>query len=270
MTWRWTQWKDSSYLTCDLLKGWAHGFFTRGFWPHPPERLTSILSSGATVHRVKQVHGNQILSPLQSQGVTAPSGAGRPLDQPPARPEADALVSDGSGQALWVCSADCNPVLVGDRATGRVAAIHAGWRGTALRIVCLTVEQLLSQGSCRRDLVVAIGPAIAGEVYQVSTQVAAQVVRTIYHQPPGLDEIDNNALLETVATMSHSPLLFDPDPGRTRLDVRRINALQLEQLGLAKSQIAIAPHCTFQQPQQFFSYRRTREKNVQWAGIVSP
>ncbi len=32
-------------------------------------------------------------------------------------------------QAVWVASADCTPVLIGDVKTGRVAALHAGWRG---------------------------------------------------------------------------------------------------------------------------------------------
>ncbi|NET36396.1 MAG: laccase domain-containing protein, partial [Cyanothece sp. SIO1E1] len=65
------------------------------------------------------------------------------------------------------------------------------------------------------------------------------------------------------------PLLTDPEPGRVRLDVRRINALQLEQLGIDPAQMAIAPHCTYEQPEHFFSYRRSRLKQVQWSGIVS-
>jgi copper oxidase (laccase) domain-containing protein len=48
-----------------------------------------------------------------------------------------------------------------------------------------------------------------------------------------------------------------------------VNHWQLMGLGLAPEQIAIAPHCTFQEPQRFFSYRRTGEKLVQWSGIVS-
>jgi hypothetical protein len=63
--------------------------------------------------------------------------------------------------------------------------------------------------------------------------------------------------------------LPDPEPGKLRLDVGRVNHWQLMGLGLAPEQIAIAPHCTFQEPQRFFSYRRTGEKLVQWSGIVS-
>ncbi|MEN8445060.1 MAG: laccase domain-containing protein, partial [Cyanobacteria bacterium J06555_13] len=65
------------------------------------------------------------------------------------------------------------------------------------------------------------------------------------------------------------PILNDEHPEKVRLDVRRINLMQLEQMGLDAQQIAIAPHCTYQDPDNFFSYRRTHEKKVQWAGIVS-
>jgi polyphenol oxidase len=40
-------------------------------------------------------------------------------------------------------------------------------------------------------------------------------------------------------------------------------------LGINPEQIAIAPYCTFQEQDLFFSYRRTGEKKVQWSGIVS-
>lgn len=51
--------------------------------------------------------------------------------------------------------------------------------------------------------------------------------------------------------------------------MRRVNALQLEELGIDSEQIAIASHCTYQQPEHFFSYRREHLKKVQWSGIVS-
>jgi polyphenol oxidase len=51
--------------------------------------------------------------------------------------------------------------------------------------------------------------------------------------------------------------------------VRQVNALQLQQLGLSVEQISIAPHCTFQEPDHFFSYRREKLKKVQWSGIIS-
>ncbi|MBD1874257.1 peptidoglycan editing factor PgeF [Nodosilinea sp. FACHB-131] len=252
--WHWQTWQGQGFLTCDLLQPWPHGFFTRQFWPQSPEALTNILDATASVQRVKQVHGNRVLTPAD---LPAPD-----LEE---RAEADGLVSDRPHQALWVCSADCSPVLIGDRATGQVSAIHAGWRGTAQAIVPVAVGKLQSQGSRLEDLVVAIGPAIAGEVYQVSVDVAAAVGRTIIPQLADNDE----AVVADLQRRENAPVLGDNAPGKVRLDVRLANWWQLEQLGLSREQVAIAPHCTFQEPDRFFSYRRTGEKQVQWSGIVS-
>jgi YfiH family protein len=149
--------------------------------------------------------------------------------------------------------------------TGHTAAIHAGWRGTALKIVPQAVTKMQAQGSQIQNLRVAIGPAIAGEVYQVATTVAAEVGRTI----APVEHTSDDALIETLQNLEDSPILPDEEPGKARLDVRQINLWQLTQLGLSPEQIAVAPHCTFQEPDRFFSYRRTGEKQVQWSGIVS-
>ncbi len=254
-SWHWQTRQGHNFLTCELLSPWPHGFFTRQSWPQAPVDLVEVLAAGALVQRVKQVHGSRVLAVAD----LPPHGSEVP------RAEADGILSDRPSQAVWVCSADCSPVLIGDRATGQVAAIHAGWRGTAQAIVPEAVSKLQSQGSRLADLVVAIGPAIAGEVYQVSTDVAAAVGRTLMPQPPEDDEAVVNILL----AQDDSPALRDKTPDKVRLDVRLANLRQLERLGLGRDQVAIAPHCTLQEPDRFFSYRRTGEKQVQWSGIVS-
>ncbi len=257
-TWQWQTWNDHPYLTVSLLADWSHGFFTSQSWPHTPEILTHGLDEAAQVYRVKQVHGNQVLSPEE----ISPASPEMAPDSP--RPEADAVVTRASQQAAWVCSADCTPALIADQGTGQVAAVHAGWRGTALKILPTTIARLQAQGSRLEDLRVVLGPAIAGDVYQVSTHVAAEVGRTV-----ASPNTDDPAVIAELQGWEPPPLLPDDAPGRSRLDVRQINWRQLTQLGLAPEQVAIAPHCTYQEPERFFSYRRTREKKVQWSGIVS-
>ena len=167
--WHWRTWEELPYLTCSLLEPWPHGFFTQHFWPRSPLELTQVLQQEAEVFQVKQVHGNTVLTSSQ---------VGRPLsravieEQSP--PPADGLISEQAEQAVWVASADCTPVLIADSETGQVAAVHAGWRGTALKIVPQAVAGLRKQGSKSQNLRIAMGPAIAGAVYQVSNQVAAQ------------------------------------------------------------------------------------------------
>jgi hypothetical protein len=147
-----------------------------------------------------------------------------------------------------------------------VAAIHAGWRGTAIKILPEAIARLQAQGSRLADLRIALGPAIAGEVYQVAAEVAVAVGSSI---APGEIAAQPEALLAWLQHLPDPPVLPDHEPGRVRLDVRRVNALQLEQLGINPNQVAIAPHCTYQQPNYFFSYRRDGLKRVQWSGIVS-
>lgn len=253
-TWHWQTWNDLPYLTCSLLEPWPHGFFTQQFWQRSPTDLTRVLHPNARAYRVRQVHGNTVLLPSDLEKATDDE-----------LPPADGLVTEQANQAVWACSADCTPALIGDGVTGQVAAVHAGWRGTSLKIVPQAIARLCQQGSQLQDLRVAMGPAIAGDVYQVSEHVAAEVGATVV----AVDTQDPDELLALLHQVPNSPLLDDPEPGRIRLDVRRINALQLEQLGLSTEQIAIAPYCTYKTPEHFFSYRRSHEKKAQWSGIIS-
>lgn len=259
-TWQWRTWNNLPYLTCSLLEPWAHGFFTHHFAARSVTALTEVLQPQAQTYRVKQVHQDRVLLP--SEFALALDQAVEPDQEYPA---ADGLATEQAGQAVWVCSADCTPALVGDSRTGQVAAVHAGWRGTAMKILPQAIARLQAQGSRVEDLRVALGPAIAGEVYQVSEQVAVEVGATV----APLDPENLTEAISTLQQLPNSPILADPEPGRVRLDVRRVNTLQLEQLGLTVEQVAIAPYCTYQTPEHFFSFRRSQEKKAQWSGIVS-
>jgi len=207
---------------------------------------------------------------------------------------ADSIVAIEADHAVWTCTADCTPVLVGDVRTGAVSAIHAGWRGTAAQILAVAIATLEAQGSDRADLRFALGPAISGEVYQVTRAVAATVAKTVLFPStvatlspslarstvtplddqlnPTLSAAEADEILAAVGLYPdnpRSPILPDPESDKVRLDVRRGILGQLEVLGIAPTAIAIAPHCTYQDPDRFFSYRRTGEKFVQWSGIVS-
>ncbi|MEM9212863.1 MAG: peptidoglycan editing factor PgeF [Cyanobacteria bacterium P01_F01_bin.150] len=276
-TWTWKKAGDAgsaqtsqrAYLTCDLLAPWNHGFFTHAWWPSPPAEITPDLDPSATAYRVKQVHGNCVLTPT---AVDHYQQQRQQQDEQFPFPNADGLMSEKAGQALWVASADCTPALIADVKTGAVSAVHAGWRGTAQQIIPVAIRQMQQQGSQIQDIRVALGPAIDGEVYQVSTTVAAQVSQTVLSNrlvQDSLTDTDVDHILIQVQAIRNPPVLEDNQEGRARLDVRRVNQLQLESLGMTEGQVAIAPYCTFQTPEHFFSYRRERLKKVQWSGIVS-
>jgi hypothetical protein len=267
-TWDWRGCEGFLYLSCSLLEAFPHGFFTRHFHPHTPHDLTSALHPEAEAYRVKQVHGNFVVTPSEVRESGAEeqkrleTGENLPTPHSPLA-EADGLLTEQPLQAVWVASADCTPVLIADRQAGQVAAVHAGWRGTAMKIVPQAIARLQAQGSQIQNLRVALGPAIAGSVYQVSRQVAAEVGASIVTAEATAE------ILDLLAEIPNSPLLPDAHPERVRLDIRRVIALQLEQLGVSAEQVAIAPHCTYQEPERFFSYRRDKQKKVQWSGIIS-
>lgn len=108
-----------------------------------------------------------------------------------------------------------------------------------------------------------MGPAISGEVYQVSEDVAIQLASTL------IPEEDKKAIINALQELDNSPLFPDSEPGKVRIDVRQVSALQMEQLGISPEQISLAPYCTYQNPENFFSHRRAKQGKVQWSGIVS-
>ncbi|MDJ1173948.1 peptidoglycan editing factor PgeF [Roseofilum capinflatum] len=248
--WHWQMAQGLTYLTCSLLDPWKHGFFTRQFAPQTPESLALLLDEQAQVYRVKQVHGQRVLTPSEVKALGVE------------RPEADGLLSEHAHDAVWVCSADCVPVLMADLGTGRVAALHAGWRGTAAEIVPEAIARFQAFGTRLEDLRIALGPAISGSQYQVGLDVAQQVGKTLIQGGTPSD------WMEGLSVGENPVLLPDSEPDRIRLDVRQVNLRQLQQLGIDVEQVAIAPYCTYQNPDLFFSYRRDRLKSVQWSGIV--
>jgi hypothetical protein len=255
-TWHWQVHNHLPYLTCSLLSAWQHGFFTQQFAPRTPFQITEEVYPQAQAYRAKQVHGSRVLSPSE---MPTPLTQNNLLD-------ADGVVSEQAQQAVWVCSADCTPVLIGDGATGQVAAVHSGWRGTAQNIVGAAIARLQTQGSRLPDLRVALGPAISGEVYQVGWDVAIATASTVVSE---VGQLSPERAIQVLHDHPDSGVRPDPEAGKVRLDVRRVIAAQLAQLGLSPEQVAIAPHCTYCDSVNFFSYRREQLKKAQWSGIVS-
>ena len=248
--WTWIGCYGGYYLQSDLLQraGFEHGFFTRLWQGREPDELAGYISAGVSVHRPKQIHSGRVLAASNAQ--EAPW------------PEADGLVSDQGGQSLWVCGADCTPVLIADPGTGHAAACHAGWRGVASRILPEAIRQLETHGAKRSELLVAFGPAVSGKEYQVGDDVVDAISNSLGAGPSESEEISQR-LQDTKVLLPHD------EPGRHRLDIRGAAALQLQQHGLDSEQISSCPLCTLSEPNLFHSWRRDQVKAVQWSGIVA-
>ncbi|QVL51869.1 MAG: peptidoglycan editing factor PgeF [Cyanobium sp. M30B3] len=256
--WTWVGCYGGYYLQADLLAGFEHGFFTRQWQGRGPEDLAGYLSAGVSVHRTRQVHGNRVLPARQAVA--------------PPWPDADGLRSDAGGQSLWVCGADCTPVLLADPVRGAAAACHAGWRGVASGILAEAVAALVADGSAAADLLVALGPAVSGANYQVhhsvSCELAASLTPLLREAPLGSPP-EQSLSQELELLRAGRALAVDAEPQKDRLDIRQAARIQLELLGINPERIASCPLCTVAEPDLFHSWRRDGIKAVQWSGIVA-
>jgi polyphenol oxidase len=100
--------------------------------------------------------------------------------------EADGHFAPDRGTALAVTVADCVPVLIA-HPSGAVAAIHAGWRGTAAGILRRALTVIAEDGLSVRELRVHLGPAICGRCYEVSPDVYAQLTGKTVDRPTTVD-----------------------------------------------------------------------------------
>ena len=124
--------------------------------------VESLQAFGPRFATARQVHGNRVLVHRAGwDGLIRASAA-------------DGHVAAERGTALAVTIADCVPVFVAHPG-GATALLHAGWRGTAARILEAGVRELQRLGLAPRDLHVHLGPAICGRCYQVGTDVYAQL-----------------------------------------------------------------------------------------------
>jgi YfiH family protein len=165
---------------------------------------------------------------------------------------ADALVAREPGWTLRISIADCVPLLLAAPDHGVVAAVHAGWRGTADGIVAATLRHLRERaGVPATELHAAIGPAISAARYQVGPEV--------------VEALRAAGAPASVATA-------DPEvDGRFRASVPDAVRALLIRGGVAAERIHAGSWCTASDPRRFYSHRRDAGRTGRhWALIATP
>ena len=93
-----------------------------------------------------------------------------------ARADADALITNNSGYALAILTADCVPVLFAAPEMGVIGAAHAGWRGAVDGVLEATIAMMTKQGVTPDQIEAVIGPAIQQSNYQVGDDLRNVVI----------------------------------------------------------------------------------------------
>jgi YfiH family protein len=244
----WTHDSWGPALRCRALEVVApHLFTTRQLQLSSHRDWEQLATSlGATrVATLTQVHGRAAV-------VIRQGGDG--WNEATERPQADIVVSRDPHTAVAVRAADCVPLLLADPQTGAVAAVHAGWRGTAAGAATAVVDTLGREfGTRPRDLIAAIGPSIGACCYEVGPELIDAFVAAGHAR-------------EHVARWFLTPA----SAGKPRLDTWAANHDQLMMAGLLQENIHISGLCTASNVDLFPSFRVEKERAGRIAGIIKP
>jgi len=159
-------------------------------------------------------------------------------DQHPA--DGDVLITQLTDTPLVIRLADCGGVMLFDPVTRTIANIHAGWRGTAQKVIARTITTLVDRFHVsREDLRACIAPTI-GPCCLVFSDPENEL--PAFMHPYILEEnyVDLWGALEG----------------------------QLRGSGVAEENIENARLCTFCNPELFYSYRRDRDETARFGTAI--
>ena len=153
-------------------------------------------------------------------------------------PKADAMVTDRPGLGLAVLTADCQPVLLADREAGVIGAAHAGWKGALDGVLEATLDAMERLGAQRARIAAAIGPTISQRAYEVGPEFFDRFLDA--------DPVNGR-------------FFAGGDGDRVQFDLPAYGLHRLRQAGVGHA--AWTRHCTYSDPDRFYSYRRATHAN---------
>lgn len=243
-----------SFYACSdpAWAGAGHGFSTRlgGVSPAPMDSLNLGANRGDDPVNVREnfvrfcaaagTDPNALVKNHQIHSdIIRPVGRADVMEHPeaPGSFEADGLVTNESGVCLTIFSGDCIPILLYDPVRRCIAAVHAGWRGTAAGIATAAVARMKDVYGCRpENILAAIGPGIGPDCFETHEDV-----------PNAMTAALSTAVLQHIKIKEN---------GKFSVDLKGVNAMRLEQAGLDPAHIAVSQVCTACDQERFWSHRR--------------
>ncbi len=175
-----------------------------------------------------QVHGNEVRR-ITEDFFRQPETVRQPLLE-----GVDAVMTDVRYVCVGVSTADCIPIFIYDPKHHCASAVHAGWRGTVVRIAEKTVASMMeTYGSRPSEMKAVIGPGISLAAFEVGQEVY-------------------DAFCQARFPME----LISERQQKWHINLPLCNRLQLESMGLAPENIAQSDICTYANVDDFFSARR--------------
>jgi polyphenol oxidase len=150
----------------------------------------------------------------------------------------DAVYTDESNLVLAVGHADCIPLLLTCPSKHLIGAIHSGWQGTVDQVIDIFLKQWIEQEHCDpKDIYIYIGPSIRKHNFFVKKDVIEQVLQMGFDVSPYLTQVDDQ---------------------HTLLDLPGLNIEMMMRNHIPLENITDTKLCTYDQTDDFFSYRRSK------------
>ncbi|WP_407495255.1 peptidoglycan editing factor PgeF [Pseudooceanicola sp. MF1-13] len=242
-------------ITSRNLAPYRHGFFTRkggassgifaglncGYGSSDQNEIVEINRSRvALAMGVPDRHLVTIRQVHSADAVTV-------VDAEDDHPEADAMVTNRPGVALAILTADCQPVLFCDPENNVIGAAHAGWKGAIDGVLEATIDAMIGLGAERHEIRAVIGPTISQRAYEVGPEFFDRFV----------DEDPD-----------YTRFFAGGDGDRMHFDLPSFGLHRLREAGIADAEWT--GHCTYSDPQRFYSYRRTTHaKEADYGRLIS-
>lgn len=242
-------------ITSRALAPLRHGFFTRrggassGIFaglncgPGSSDQAEIVAINRARVAAAMEVTPAELVSVRQVHSARAEPVSG-PLEPVP---EADGMATATPGVVLSVLTADCQPVLFADADNGVIGAAHAGWRGALEGVLEATIDRMIELGAKREQIRAVIGPSISQQAYEVG--------------PEFLDDF-------LVEDPENARFFVNGAGDRFHFDLPSYGLHRLRSAGIAEAEWT--RHCTYADPERFFSYRRsTHAKEADYGRLIA-
>ncbi len=242
-------------ITADSLGPLRHGFFTRrggassgvfaglNCGSGSSDQSDVVAINRARVAHAMEVSGENLVSVHQVHSAKVAIVDG-PIGTP--KPQADAIVTKTPGVALGVLTADCQPVLFADHRAGVIGAAHAGWRGALDGVLEATIDAMVDLGAERDAIQAVIGPSISQRAYEVGPEFLDMFLA----EDPQFARFFVNG--------SEDKFHFD------------LPGFGLHKLRNAGVDAEWTRHCTYSDPDRFYSYRRsTHAQEADYGRLIS-
>jgi YfiH family protein len=250
------------YLASGLLAraGFTHAFFTRrggvsegpfatlNLSPQVGDRAEQVRENLGRAARSLELLPERIYVAAQTHDRDVVVLNGREQVDAVARTAADAIVASAPGIGCGVRTADCVPILLADPESGRVAAVHAGWRGLVRHVIASATARMSELGSRRSALLAAFGPHIGPDAFEVGDDVAREIAQ---------------------ASSAQNVVQRAPT-GKALVSLALVVRAQLIAAGLDEERIEQVPGCTYRDASQFFSYRRDGQRSGRMLALIVP